>query len=406
VVVTGVGLVTPAGVGRKAFDDYLENGHSCLQVLKELLAQGCPVSVGGVIPDFCVTDYVPNRLAKRCDRFTHLALGAADLALKDARLDLAREDRERIGILLGNNLGGWAFGQQGLYDLYRTGAASISPYQATAWFPGAPQGQISICHGLKGYSKTVIADRASGLVAIAAAVRTIRLGHCDVVLAGGTEAPIAPYSMICYLSGGQVSLATDPATAFLPFDTRRSGIVLSEGSALLVLEERSHAMRRGATLLGEIVSYGVTGGAAADPMLVESPEPLTRAMQSALSQAEWQAETVDYVCADGSGIGPDDRAEMAAISRGLGSASESVAVSSAKGGIGHMLGAAGAADVYAALCAIGTGRISPTVGQDNPDPICNLQFVTKSARRAPVRKALVNAQGRGGTAVCLAIAAA
>jgi 3-oxoacyl-(acyl-carrier-protein) synthase len=345
-------------------------------------------------------------LAKRCDRFSHLALAAAQLALTDAGLSTDSPERERCGISIGNNLGGWTFGQQGLYDLYRTGADSLSAYQSIAWFPGAPQGQLSIHHNLKGYSKTIVADRASGLAAIAGAVRVIRLGHTDLMLAGGTEAPIAPYSLICYLSAGQMSSSGDRDAAFLPFDARSSGLVHAEGAALLVLEEREHALRRGAPVLGEIVGYGVTSAGCVDALAPGDARAMASAMSRALVSAQWRADSLDYVCADGSAIQDADRAETIAVQQILGDASERVPVSSPKAGLGHMLGAAGAADVYATLVAMTKGRITPTVGQEFPDRDCRLNFVMNAPLQVSIRKALVNAQGRGGVAACLAIAAA
>jgi 3-oxoacyl-[acyl-carrier-protein] synthase II len=406
VVVTGAGLVTPAGLGRKAFDAYLRTGGSQLRVLNEYGELASPIRVAGTVPEFNLEQFVPQRLAKRCDRFSHLALVAAGLALDDARLSEDSKRRERCGLMIGNNLGGWAFGQQGLYDLYRTGADSLSAYQAIAWFPGAPQGQISIHHRLKGYSKTVVADRASGLAAIAAAMRVIRLGHTDLMLAGGTEAPIAPYALICYLSAGQMSASGDPATAFRPFDGAGSGLVLSEGAALLVLEEREHALRRGATVLGELTGYGVASSGCGDPLEPGNADAFGAAMRRALSTAGWTADTLDYVCADGCAIPEADRAEVAAIQQTLGSARQRVPVSSPKAGLGHMLGGAGAADVYATLAAMEAGRIAPTIGQESPDPEWQLDFVMSSPRDARVRRALVNAGGRGGIAACLAVAAA
>jgi 3-oxoacyl-(acyl-carrier-protein) synthase len=375
-------------------------------LLTEYLDTNSPIRVAGTVPSFDVEDFVPARLAKRCDRFSHLALAAAGLALQDAGLAADSAERERCGIMIGNNLGGWAFGQQGLYDLYRSGADSLSAYQAIAWFPGAPQGQISIHYNLKGYSKTVVADRASGLTAIAGAARVIRLGHTDLMLAGGTEAPIAPYALICYLSAGQMSPSGDPGNAFLPFDVRGSGLVLAEGAGLLVLEEREHALRRGAPVLGEIVGYGVTSAGCSDPLVPADATAARSAMLRALSNAGWSVEGLDYVCADGCAIAEADLAEAAAIQQVLGSASQRVPVSSPKAGLGHMFGGAGAADVYATLAAIETGRIAPTVGQSTPVPDCRLNFVMGSPLKTAVQRALVNAQGRGGVAACLAVAAA
>jgi len=403
VCITGAGVLSPAGIGKDALVKCLDEARTCIGPITRYHAGDTPVRLAGEVPGFEPTDFMSNRVAKKCDRFSHLALVAADQALQDAALDLDTVDRRRVGIVVGNNLGGWEFGERGLYELYRQGAGRVNPYQASAWFPAAPQGQISIRHDIRGYSKTIIADRASGLAALATAVRVLRLGRVDTLLAGGTEAPVARYAMLCYCAAGELSPATDPCGAFLPFDLRRSGLVVGEGAVFLVLETAAAAARRGAGVYGRLAGYGVTN----DPPGAEAKPAagLARAMRLALRQAGWSADEVDLVVCEGAAREDADAAEAAAVADILGDRARSTPVTVPKTALGHLFGAAGPLDVCAALFALARRCVPATANLHSPDPRCPLDLVARTPRRGVrVERVLICAHGRGGVNVCLAVA--
>lgn len=258
VVITGIGIVNAAGIGKDEFWSNVTEGKSAICNISRFDATGFPTQVAGEIKDFNPADFIPRRLLIKTDTFTHYALAAADLAIKDADLDLEKEDSYRTGVWFGNNAGGWDIAERGFYELYNDGPTMVNAWQATAWFPTAAQGYVTIRYGIRGYSKSFVCDRASGASALYFGVKSILLGHNDIVIAGGSEAPITRFGMTCYYETGEVSAATDPAKAYLPFDRNRSGMVLGEGSTVLVLESEEHAIRRGAKIYGEVLSGSMT----------------------------------------------------------------------------------------------------------------------------------------------------
>lgn len=342
---------------------------------------------------FRPTDHVPRRLVVKSDRFAHYALAASQQALDDADLDLATIDPFSVGISCGNNSGGWDICGRGFEEYYRDGPTMVNPWQATAWFPTAPQGFVSIHHGIRGFSKSFAADRASGACGIAWGARSIRWGHADVVLSGGSEAPITRLGVAALVSTGELSRADDPAESYLPFDPSRNGLVLGEGSAVLLLESLEHALGRGARIHGEILAVEQRTG---DP---EDAGVLERAMAAALRRAG-AADGVDCVIAEGSGTFHGDRGEALAIARVLG---RSVPVTAPKAAYGHLYGASTGTDVACALLALRTGVVPPTAGTRRADEQCPIALVTQPLE-TPVETVLVNSHSREGTTVALVVA--
>ncbi len=252
VVVTGIGIVNASGIGKDEFWNNVTEGKSGIRTISRFDPTGFPTQVAGEITNFNAADFIPKRLIIKTDTFTHYALGASDLALKDANLDLEQEDSYRVGVWFGNNAGGWDIAERGFYELYHDGPNMVNAWQATAWFPTAAQGYVTIRYGIRGYSKSFVCDRASGASGLYYGIKSIQQGHNDIVLAGGSEAPISRFGMTCYYETGEVSAAANPETAYMPFDKNRSGMVLGEGSAVLVLESEEHAIRRGAKIYGAV----------------------------------------------------------------------------------------------------------------------------------------------------------
>jgi 3-oxoacyl-[acyl-carrier-protein] synthase II len=405
VVVTGIGVLAPGGIGKEAFWEGLKSAESRVKSIDRFDASRFSTRIAAVIDDFDAAAFVPRRVIKKCDRFTHFAIAATDLAFKDAGLDPAGMDRERIGLVIGNNLGGWEFGERGLYQLYQEGPQFVSPYQASAWFPAAPQGQISLLWGLKGFSKTVVAERASGAVALAYGMRAITQGHADVIVAGGTEAPISPYGFLCYCVSGLLSTANEhPAEAYRPFDLKRDGLVIGEGSGMLVLEELDHALARGARIYGEIAGYGLTSDGQHPTNYGSNANQFARAMRLALQRGGLEPAQIDYVCADGAGSVEGDRLETEAIKAVFGErAGDGLLVSAPKSAFGHLMGAAGAVDAATVLLSMESGVVAPTINYRQPDPDCDLDYVPNQPREASVNAALVNARGQGGVNCVLAL---
>lgn len=398
VVITGIGVVAPSGTGKDEFWANTVSGAVCIDRITRFDAGRYPVSVAGEVKAFSPTDYFPLRLLRKTDRFTQFALVATELAIRDAGFKLKDEDPDRVGIMIGNCLGGWEFAETELRELYVHGVKEVSPYQATAWFPAAPQGQISIFYGLKGYSKTVVADRAGGTVALGYAARTIMNGQADVIFAGGAEAPITPYAFLCCNTYGLLSNGNggNPSAAYRPFDRNRNGLVIGEGAGMLILEELEHARKRNAVIYGEIIGYGMTCDGHHHSKCGPNGKQFSRAMRLSLERGGAKPEEVDYICADGVATLVGDKIETEAVKEVFGSHAYRLAVSAPKSMIGNLYGAAGAVDLITTLLAMNHDIAPPTVNYETPDPACDLDYVPNRPQKRRIKTALVNSRGQGG----------
>lgn len=384
VVITGIGIVNPAGIGKDAFWNQISTGKSAIRRITRFDASEFPTQVAGEIPDFEPADFVPKRFVIKTDRFTHYALAATEFALQDADLNLEKEDSYRVGVWFGNNAGGWDIAERGFYELYNDGATMVNPWQATAWFPTAAQGFVTIRYGIRGYSKSFVCDRASGASGLYFGVKSILQGYNDVVITGGSEAPITRFGMTCYYETGEVSAQTDPARAYQPFDRNRDGMVLGEGSTVLVLESLEHALRRGARIYGEVLS-----GSSTTDRDQTSGTALEKAMQNALKEAGLAPSAVDLLLAEGCGTQVSDRVEAQAISNVFGDVE--VPVSVPKALFGHLYGASCATEVACGLMAMESGKLP--VMQAIAEPESALNFVSQPVDR-PVSRVMVNSRAR------------
>ncbi|MER6084341.1 ketosynthase chain-length factor [Streptomyces sp. NPDC001833] len=392
--VTGIGVVAPNGTSTETFWKSVQEGRN---VLDKVTRDGCehlPMKVAGEVRDFDPAAAVEERLIVQTDRFTHFAMAAADLALEDARLGRADTDGAPfdVGVVTAAGSGGGEFGQRELQQLWGKGSRFVGPYQSIAWFYAASTGQISIRRGFKGPCSVVAADEAGGLDALAHAARAVRRGT-DVIVAGSTEAPIAPYSVVCQLGYEELSREADPARAYRPFTDQACGFVPAEGGAMLVVEDTGSARRRGLRVRATLDGHASTFTGAS--RWAESRAGLAQAIRGALAEAGCAPEEIDVVFADALGVPEADRAEALAITDVLGVHGRRVPVTAPKAGIGRGYCAAPVLDTAAAVLAMEHGLIPPTPGVFD---ICHdLDLVTGSARAAQPRTALVLSRGLMGS---------
>lgn len=389
-VITGIGVVAPNGLGTAAFWSATCAGVSGIGEVARFDARGYPSRLAGEVTEFAAEDHLPGRLLPQTDHMTRLALVAADWALQDAKVEPDEGGALDRGVITASSAGGFEFGQRELQNLWRQGGEYVSAYQSFAWFYAVNTGQISIRNGLKGPSGVLVTDQAGGLDAIAQARRQIRRGS-KMILCGGVDGSICPWGWTAQLAGGRLSREDDPATAYLPFDSRAAGHVAAEGGAILVLEDAQAARDRGApTVYGEIAGYAATF----DPRPGGGRGPtLSRAITGALNDAGVAPDEVDVVFADAAANPGLDRVEAEAIAEVFGE--RAVPVTVPKTMTGRMYAGAGAVDVAAALLAIRDGLIPPTV---NVRPARNypIELVTTLRRHVRVRAAVVIARGHGG----------
>lgn len=404
VAITGVGVVTPIGVGKQAFWAAAQAGSSGTgrPTLDE--RTDLPVRVVGEVKDFNARDYLPNPIAVRSDRNTHFAFAACAEALAEAGIDPKDEDGARVGIVMASNYGGLSAFLDNLVTLHQQGPSFVSAYMAIAWIPSAPVGQLSILHGIRGYAKTIVNDSAGGTDAIGAAYRAIRHDEADVIIAGGFEAALAEAAMAGIATFSEICKdAPDPTTAFRPFDVERNGIVIAEGGAIVVLEELERARARGAPIYGEIVGFGQTSDAVDIHHFASDGVQYARAMTLALERAGLTADDVDYVNADGRATAEGDRSEATALRRVFGERLDGLVVSAPKSMVGNSLAGAGPIDLAFTLLAMRDGAIAPTVNLEQQDPECGLPLVTGGPREAVVDVALVGSRGTTGVNAALAV---
>ncbi len=405
IAITGIGIVAPSGMDKKVFWANIKAGRSAIKNIDRYDSSLYPSHIGGQIHQLDAYSHVSSRLLQKIDPFSHMALIASEFALKDAGIDLNKENLNNIGIFMGNALGGWLYGETELRDLYIEGREGVSPYMASAWFPAAPQGQVSIYYGIKGYSKTIVSDRASSLMAIGHAIKILAKDKLDFILAGGMEAPLSPYGLLCCNTNGELSENNDhPEEAYKPFDKNRDGFVVGEGSAIMILEGQKRAEERNAKIAGFITGYGTTcdGVDRIKPDL--SGKQLARAIRIALESASWKPEDIDYISLDGAATKEGDISEVAAIKEVFGAKAKEIPASAPKTMFGNLLGASGAVDLVITLLSMEHGLIAPTLNLKDIDPECEgLNYVRDKAVECNIKKAIVISRGRAGINSVLAV---
>ncbi len=401
VVITGMGIISPLGIGVDEYWQSLSTGRSGVGPITQFDASGYKVRIAAEVKGFEPTDYVDRKSARRMDRFAQLSVAAAGMAAENAGLDVAA-DAENIGVLVASGIGGVKTFEKETAVLLEKGPGRISPFFIPMEIANMASAQVSIHLGARGPVSTVCTACSAAANAIGDAFEIVKRGAADVMLSGGSEASISPVGIASFAQMGALSARNDePERASRPFDSGRDGFVMGEGSAILVLEERERALARGARILAEVVGYGMTGDAFHMSLPEPSGENQARAMLAALKEAGLRSADIDYINAHGTSTPPGDRIETLSIKLALGDHAGKVAVSSTKSMMGHCLGASGALEAAACVLAIDNGIIPPTINLENPDPECDLDYVPNKARSQQVEVAASNSFGFGGHNVTL-----
>jgi len=398
VVITGLGIVSPVGIGRDAYWDALRAGRSGCARTRAFDPSGHTSQVAAEVKGFAPEDYVDARGVVRTSRYTQFAVAAAKLAVADGRLDLSAEDRERCGVIVGSGFGGLVAADSEYSILQEQGPRRVSPMLVPMVLSNIAPGEIAIRLGLQGVNYAVSSACASSNHAVGLALRHLRHGDADVMLAGGAEAGISPLlvASFCQSRTLAVNFNDEPERASRPFDADRCGFVIGEGAAVVLLETLEHARSRGARIYAELCGFGATD----DAHHVTAPRPdglgLARAITRALADAGARPEEVDYVNAHGTSTALNDKAETLAIKAAFGGHAKNLAVSSTKSMIGHLLGAAGGAELVATVLCMEHATVHPTINYETPDPDCDLDYVPGEARGMEIRCAVSNSGGFGG----------
>lgn len=402
VVVTGMGAVTPFGVGVDPFWEGLIEGRSGIGPVTLFDTSGYDVRFGGEVRGFDPTAHLDRRLIKRLDRYAQFALVACDQAVRSAGLDVSQEDTTRIATIFGTGIGGLNELEEQHARLLSKGPGKVSAFTIPKLMVNAASGNISIQYGLRGNSISIGSACASATHAIGEAMRYIQYGEADIVFTGGSEAAITSLAMAAFASMKALSTRNDdPQRASRPFDRDRDGFVLGEGAGAFILESLEHATQRGAPIIAELVGFGFSSDADHLTQPLETGDGAVLAMTKALNDAKIAVEEVDYVNAHGTGTPLGDVAETLAIKRVFGAHARSLVVSSTKSAVGHSLGASGAVESVACLMAIRNNVIPPTINLDAPGDGCDLDYCANAARDRRVDVVLNNSFGFGGHNACL-----
>ncbi len=402
VVITGIGAVTPIGLNVDEFWQALLDGKSGIGNTTLCDVSGLSCTIAGEVKGFEPRDYLDHKEARRMARFSQFAVAASKMAVDNSGLNMEKEKQERMGVLIGNGIGGFPEAEAGCRLLIEKGGMRMNPLFMPIILPNMAAGHISMIFGLKGFTSTITTACAAATQAISEAVEVIRHKKADIMVAGGTEAALTPTGIagFCVMKA-LTSRNDEPTRASRPFDAERDGFVPAEGAGMLVLESLEHAIRRGATIYAEVAGVGISS----DAHHVTAPDHdgAVRAMRLALQDGNIKPEEVDYINAHGTSTPLNDASETKAIKKLFGDHAYKLAISSTKSMIGHLLGGSGGVESVACIKTIEQGMIHPTINYENPDPDCDLDYVPNKAREKDVRVVLSNSFGFGGQNACLVL---
>ncbi len=402
VLVTGVAAIGPVGLDAESCFAALLEGRSGIGPITQFDASKFSSRIAGEVRGFEPEKWLDPKDVRKTDRFIHFAVAAARMAIESAGLDLEKIDRDRAGVVIGSGIGGLRLLEEQHKVFLERGPRRISPFLIPGMIINLAGGMVSMMFGLRGPNSATVTACATGNHAIGDALRILQHGDADVMIAGGTEAVICPMAVGGFCSMRALSTRNDePERASRPFDRDRDGFVMGEGCGLLVLETEEHARKRGAKPLAELAGFGMS----ADAYHMSAPDPsgdgMKRVMRAALADAGLSPADVDYVNAHGTSTPAGDVVEAGAIREVFGAEADRVMVSSTKSMVGHLLGAAGGFEAVVTVLSVARGLVHPTVNVENQDPKVQLDVVREGAREVPIRAALSNSFGFGGTNACL-----
>jgi 3-oxoacyl-[acyl-carrier-protein] synthase II len=405
VAITGMGVVSPLGCDLKSYWERLLAGQSGIRHITYFDTAEFATKIAGEVVEFDIDRFIPKKEQRRMDPFSHYGVAAAQMAVEDSRLDFEQENRDRVGVLVGTGIGGLQILQKQMKIMFARGPGRFSPFMIPQMITNIISGHIAINYKLTGPNFCVTSACATATHSLGESLRMIQCGDADIVLAGGTEAPVCELGVGGFCAMKALSTRNDePERASRPFDAERDGFIPSEGAGVLILEEMEHAKKRGATIYAELAGYGRT----CDAYHITAPDETgaggAKGMELAYKDAGLNPEDIDYINAHGTSTPLNDKCETLAIKTALGEEkARSVAISSTKSMTGHLLGAAGAVEAIACALAIRDGKVPPTINYENPDPACDLDYVPNTAREMKVTACLSNSLGFGGhnATICL-----
>lgn len=402
VVITGLGIVSPNGIGKKEFWQANIAGKSGVDKATFFDVSNLESKIAAEVKNFDILEFIPKEVAKRTDRFVHLGLASARMAIDDSVLRIENVDKSRVGVIIGSGLGGALFHEAQMMAAYQKGVNRIHPLSVPCITPNAVSSHIAIQYGLLGHNMVISTACASGANGVGEAFRKIKNNDIDVCISGGTEAPLTQMTFGAYCALRVLSKRNDaPKQASRPFDKERDGFVLGEGAAMLILEELNHALKRNAHIYAEIIGYAATSGAyhmvMPEPKGRDAADTITKALQN----AGIEPQDIDYINAHGTSTQANDKSETMAIKNVFKELAYKIPISSTKSMIGHTIGAAGAIEALVCALTIENNLIPPTINYEFKDPDCDLDYVPGEAREAKINIALSNSFGFGSCNVCL-----
>lgn len=404
VVITGMGAITPIGNNVFEFWNNAKSGVCGIEKIdseKYFDTADFTTNIAGTVKGFDLEEYIGKKEARRTDKFTHLAIKAADEAIEDSKINLEEIDLDRVGVIVGSGIGGYKTIEEQIGNLVIKGPRRVSPFYIPSSIANSVAGSLSIRFGARGMSETIVTACASGTSAIGDAFRNIKHGYMDVVITGGTEAAIAPSAVAGFGNLKALSTSDDILRASIPFDKERNGFVIGEGAGILILESLESAQKRNAKIYAEIVGYGANS----DAYHITAPDPegvgAAKAMGNAIKEAHIDKEEIGYINAHGTSTPMNDKTETKAIKLCFGEYAYKLPISSTKSMTGHLLGAAGAIESIICIKSLQDGFVPPTIGLEVPDEECDLDYVPKIGREANINYAISNSLGFGGHNVSL-----
>jgi len=397
VVITGLAVISPVGIGKEVFWQKLTSGQSGITKITRFDVSEYPTQIAGEVKDFDPSLYMDKKETRRMDRFTQFAIAASQMAVADAGFNDDNLPKNRTGVIIGSGIGGIETFEDSARVLHEKGPNRVSPFFVPMMIGNMAPGQVAINLGVTGPNATVVTACASGTTAIGDSFRRIKCGEADVIITGGTEASITPLALAGFCALKALSTRNEePEKASCPFDARRDGFVMGEGAGIVILESLESAQKRGAHIYAEVLGFGAT----ADAHHITAPAPggvgAAAAMREAIASAGLKPEDIDYINAHGTSTDLNDKYETMAIKAVFGEHAEKLAISSTKSMTGHLLGAAGGIETVATALAVENDLIPPTINYEVPDPECDLDYVPNVARKKIINYALSNSFGFGG----------